>query len=88
MRRLSVEIQQLDRGYFIQAGCKQIATSLSLDEVLNEIRGYFTEPDLMHAKYFPEDFTPVEKSNDCRGAATEVARSIPQSLASPIARNR
>ena len=77
MRKLTVEIQQLDRGYFIQAGCKQIATSLSLDEVLSEVRGYLTEPDLMHAKYFPEDFAPVEKSNDCCVAEVQSIPPLP-----------
>ena len=52
-----VIIEELDSGFIVHIGCKNIATSMSWVELLQALADLRENPDEMYKKWFPEDFT-------------------------------
>jgi len=58
MNKVKVDftIHELDKGFIVTVGCKQIATDKDLDTVLKELKRYFENPTEVQKEYFPENF--------------------------------
>jgi len=58
--KIDFTIHELDKGFIVTVGCKQIATDKDLDTVLKELRQYSENPTEVQREYFPEDFLQKE----------------------------
>ena len=73
--RTSITITKVDKGFWIEAGCKQIGVDIPIDELLEEVKGYLLDPRTSERKHFPSELNDcnVEEEYTCDERA-----SIPQ----------
>ena len=55
MARIKFSIEELDMGFVVNVGCKRIATNKSFDEIISELKRYFSNPYDVEREYFPSE---------------------------------
>lgn len=73
--RTSITITKVDKGFWIEAGCKQIGVDVPIDELLEEVKGYLLNPRTSERKHFPSELNDCNAGETC---ADDGRASIPQ----------